>query len=174
MKRALSVVIASVSLIALTSTSDAKSKKMDAAKAAMVEAFKKAGTPGPGHKRLAMLVGNWKVKATVWPGPGAPPQRSTGKSSAKLILGKRFVQQTYRGTFMGKPFNGLGMVGFDNITGKYVSTWADSMSTTLMTSEGTIDEAGKVITYDARYSCPIINGPKKAKVIIRLLGKRST
>ena len=150
----------------------AKHKKgAAAAQAAMMEAFKKAGTPGAAHEVLHAMSGNWRVKATMWPAPGAPPQRSNGKAKAKMVLGKRFLRQTYRGTFMGKPFDGMALVGYDNIAKKYVSTWADSMSTTLMTSQGEADATRKVITYTTQYSCPIVNGPKQSKMVVRLVNK---
>ena len=40
---------------------------------------------------------------------------------------------------MGMPFTGHGMRGYDNVSGKYWSTWNDSMSTGMMVSEGTCD-----------------------------------
>ncbi len=43
---------------------------------------------------------------------------------------------------MGQPFTGYGMLGYDNTTGRYWTTWNDSMSTGLMVSEGTCDDAG--------------------------------
>ena len=30
---------------------------------------------------------------------------------------------------MGMPFEGIGRTGYDNVTGKYWSTWIDNMST---------------------------------------------
>ena len=43
---------------------------------------------------------------------------------------------------MGTPFTGHGMTGYDNVTGKYWSTWTDSMSTGIMVSEGSCDAEG--------------------------------
>src|SRR6266436_3027817 len=61
-------------------------------------------------------------------------------------------------TMMGAPFTGHGMTGFDNVTGKYWSTWNDSMSTGVMLSEGTCD-AQKVCTFTGTWNDPIKKGP---------------
>jgi hypothetical protein len=46
------------------------------------------------------------------------------------------VQQVYRGTAMGMPFEGIGYTGYDNVQRKYVGSWMDVMSTGMMTSVG--------------------------------------
>jgi hypothetical protein len=56
---------------------------------------------------------------------------------------------------MGMPFTGHGMTGYDNVTGKYWSTWMDSMSTGLMVSEGSCDDGGKNCTFTGSYNDPI-------------------
>jgi len=55
--------------------------------------------------------------------------------------GPAFFRQTRIGLY-GQPFTGRGMSGYDNVTGKYWSTWNDSMSTGIMLSEGDCDADG--------------------------------
>src|SRR5262245_25443356 len=76
---------------------------------AMMEAFQKAATPGPNHKMLEMMVGEWTFTNKMWMDPAAPPQESTGTSSYKSILGGRYVEHTHHGTMMGMPFEGRGV-----------------------------------------------------------------
>ena len=45
-----------------------------------------------------------------------------------------------------RPFVGHGTTGFDPATGKYVGTWIDSWSPTVMHLEGSCDASGKVLT----------------------------
>ena len=108
---------------------------------AMMEAWAKVATPGDAHKWLEPVVGTWNAKITMWMAPGAPPQESTGTSENKWVLGGRFVEQRYEGSFMGQTFSGLGYTGYDNYKKKYVGTWMDTMGTMIMTSQG--DAAGK-------------------------------
>ena len=67
-----------------------------------------AAAPGEKHKLLKQMVGRWDIASKFWMAPDAPPMESKGSSSIKLVLGGRFVQQDYRGAFMGIKFQGLG------------------------------------------------------------------
>ena len=47
---------------------------------------------------------------------------------------------------MGQPFQGHGVTGYDPVKKKYVGTWIDSMSPSLMMLEGSFDKASRVLT----------------------------
>ena len=136
-------------------------KKAKAAKAgppdekAMMEAMAKAGTPGEAHKKLEPMVGTFDTKVKMWMDPSKPAEESSGKTESKWVLGNRFVQENYEGTFMGQPFSGMGYWGYDNITKKYTGTWMDSMGTAMMNSTGKVDASGKVMTYTAMMNDPM-------------------
>ncbi len=114
---------------------------------AMMEAMTKAMTPGENHKLLASLEGNWTFATRVWTDPTAPPTESTGTATYESIMGGRFVRSTAKGEMMGMPFEGAGMDGFDNLTGKFVSTWIDNFGTGIATFSGRYDPATRTITY---------------------------
>src|SRR5216683_6542372 len=103
---------------------------------AMMEMMQKAATPGEAHKKLDAMVGTFDTKVMMWMDPSKPPEESTGVSENKWVLGDRYVEMRYTGTFMGQPFSGLGYQGYDNVTGNYVGTWMDTASTGMMTSSG--------------------------------------
>ena len=153
------VLALAMAILASVAMGDEKAKK--AAKAApmdekaAMEAMMKAGTPGEPHKKLEPMVGTFDTKAKMWMDPSKPPEESTGKAEHKWVLGGRFVQQNYEGTFMGQPFSGMGYAGYDNITKKYTGTWMDSMGTAMMNSTGKADATGKVLTYTAMMNDPI-------------------
>ena len=63
----------------------------------------------------------------------------------QLILGGRYLEQRFKGTFMNQPFEGVGYTGYDNQKGVYQSVWLDNTSTWMMVSEGNMDEASKTI-----------------------------
>jgi len=111
----------------------------------MAEAMKMM-EPGPHHAHLAKLVGNWKATAKIWMQPGAPPAESEGKMTITSILGGRYFRSDYEGTFMGQPFKGMGVDGYDNMKQMHVGTWVDTMGTAIMTYEGQCSEDHKVLT----------------------------
>src|SRR5262249_163646 len=65
------------------------------------------------------------------------------------------------------PFTGHGMTGFENVWGKYWSTWTDSMSTGLMVSEGTCDSSAKTCSFTGSWNDAVKKGPVKARMTSR-------
>lgn len=63
-----------------------------------------------------------------------------------VAFGGLWLTDDFTGDVMGMPFQGRGTTGFDPRKGKYVGTWIDSMSPTMMVLEGEYDAAGKVLT----------------------------
>ncbi len=123
----------------------------------IAEKWRELGTPGAAHEVLDGRAGKWNVEVKMFePGTTAssstPAQTTTGKSEAKWVLDGRFVQENVTGEWMGQSFQGLGMIGYDNLKQKYVSSWCDNLSTTLMTAEGTYDAATKTFTFTGE--CP--------------------
>ena len=73
---------------------------------------------------------------------------------------------------MGKPFHGISLTGYDNVRQKYRSVWVDDMSTTMVTSEGDADTAGKVFTFGGDYACARTGEKhKKSTLIHRIISK---
>ena len=123
---------------------DQKKSEADMQKA-MMEAWMKASTPGEAHKKLDGMVGTWDVTVKSWMAPGQPPMESTGTAVNAWILGGRWMEEKFTGTFMGMPFEGRGFTGYDNIKKQYVGTWMDNMSTAVMVSSG---KGGSGNTYE--------------------------
>lgn len=121
---------------------------------AMMDMMMKIATPGPGHKKLDVLVGTWHAKSTMWMDPSKPPVISEGTSVQRWVLGGRFLEQTMESTFMGQPFSGLGFTAYDNYKKKYISTWMDTMGTMIMMASGNFDATGKVLTTSGRMDDP--------------------
>ena len=111
-------------------------KEMSAEEKAMMDAWQKYATQSEGHKMLNHMVGTFDAKVTSFMQPGAPPAVSTGVSENKWVLGGRYIEQTFTGSFMGMPFQGIGYTGYDNAKKQYFGTWMDNMSTGVMTSTG--------------------------------------
>ncbi len=135
---------------------------------AMMEVYKKLAVPGAPHKLLARMVGSWITKTKSWMEPNKPPMETTGTCEQKMLLDGRFLQQEYTGDMMGSTFTGINLIGYDNHTKKYVSTWIDSMSTGIYVFEGTASGDGKTITQASRYDDPV-RGPMIWRSVTKIL-----
>jgi hypothetical protein len=142
-------------------TKPAAAPDMSAEQKAMMEAYKKAGTPGAPHERLAKEAGDYELSVTSWDAPGAPPISDKGTASRKMVLDGRVMVEMMQGTNHGQPFSGHGMQGYDNVTGKYWATWNDSMSTGVMVSSGDCDEQA-ACTFTGSWNDPVSKKPMTA------------
>ena len=135
---------------------------------AMMDAYKKLATPGEPHKLLGTMVGSWTTKSKSWMEPSQPPIESNMACEETMLLDGRFLQEVCTGEFVGQPFTGIGMTGYDNHTKKYVSTWMDSMGTGIMFMEGMASADGKTITQKGGYQDPI-EGRIKLRAVTKLV-----
>jgi len=124
----------------------------------IMQIYQKVGTPAEPHKLLAKLEGSWTTRSKGWVEPDKPPMESSGTCEQKMILGGRYLQQVYTGDMMGTPYTGISIMGYNNHTKKFESTWVDTMSTGIYKFEGTAGRNGKVITQECRYDDPV-RGP---------------
>jgi hypothetical protein len=96
--------------------------------------------PTAEHQKLHANAGTWDA-VIDWMG-----QKSAGVSENKVTLGGFWLVDHFTGDFGGQKFAGHGYTGYDPSKGKYVGTWFDSMSPSMMVLEGSYDAAGKVLT----------------------------
>ncbi len=90
----------------------------------------------------------------------------TGTATRTMGLDGRVLMEHVKASMMDMPFTGQGMTGYDNVSGKYWSTWTDSMSTGLMVSEGTCD-AEKACSFTGSWNDPIRKGPVTMRMTTR-------
>jgi len=120
----------------------------------MMKKMMEAATPGPMHKRLEAFVGKWDVKTSMYMDPTKPPVVSSGSAEFTSSLGGRYIKEEFAGEMMGKPMNGIGFNGYDNLRKKYTMFWIDDMGTVMSTGDGNVDESGKVMTYYGKMDEP--------------------
>jgi len=144
----------------------AKEPQMTPEQKAEMEAYTKAGTPGPQHKAMAATAGTYELKIKSWQDPNSPPMEDTGTATRSMALDGRVMVEQVSSTMMGQPWSGHGMQGYDNTTGKYWSTWNDSMSTGLMVSEGTCD-AKQSCTFAGSWTDPVKKTLVKSRMTTR-------
>jgi Protein of unknown function (DUF1579) len=110
--------------------------------AAMMKAWMDFATPGEAHNEFAKLVGDWTTE--MEDESSGEKMIIKGEASFKTIMDGRYLVQDYTSEFMGQPFKGMGMSGYDNLRKVYIDTWVDNMGTSIMYSEGTV-ENGKLV-----------------------------
>jgi hypothetical protein len=146
--------------------------EMSAEEKAKMEAWEKARAVGEQHKLLAdYMAGQWEFTNKMWMEPGADPMESKGTCTSRMILGGRFIETSHKGDFMGEPFEGIGITGYDNMKKKYIGTWVDNMGTCIISVEGSYDAGSKTFTYTCSFDCPFEQSPVKVREVIRLVDK---
>ncbi len=113
------------------------------------------------HKFFESLTGTWNAKVELWMEPNTEPEVSEGTSEGKIIMGGRFLEQTYNGTAMGQPFEGRGIIGYDNMKKEYTTIWFDNMATGIMTGSGQYNPQSKILITEGSMSCPMTQQSKR-------------
>ncbi|MBL4591633.1 MAG: DUF1579 domain-containing protein [Phycisphaerales bacterium] len=126
----------------------------------MMAGMKRLATPNEFHQALEIMVGNWSAKTSFIMDPSAPPMEGEGKMSVKWVLGGRYVHSSFTMDFMGEPFEGIGYTGYDIAHEQYVSTWMDTMSTTIFHMKGG-EEAGDALVLYGISTTPAGDHPTK-------------
>lgn len=145
---------------------DQKKPQMSPEQKAEMEAYKKSGTPGAPHRALAATAGTYDLTIKSWHDAGGPTQEEKGTATRTMMLGGRVLVENVKSSMMGTAYTGHGMQGYDNVTGKYWSTWSDSMSTGLMVSEGSCD-AKNACSFTGSWNDPITKASVKARMTTR-------
>jgi len=115
--------------------------------AAMYAAAAKFTQPGEKHKKLEAYLGRWDVESLVSMGPGNEMKSAMTAEFAWQIPG-RFLKLESRGSLMGMPYQGFGLLGYDNFKQAFVSTWIDNMNTYKLDAQGNLAQDGTtLITY---------------------------
>lgn len=134
----------------------------------MMEAYMKMSALNENHEHLKNFVGEWEVSTKGWWYPGAEPAASQGTSKGEMIMGGRFLKMHFIGTMFGQPFEGLQIIGYDNLKKKYVTFWIDNTSTAFFLMSGTRDKEKNVTTEAGEWPDPISGGTIKVRDVTEL------
>lgn len=137
----------------------------------MMKKWKAYATPGPNHKYLASFAGQWDAAVKMWEKPGAPPVTSKQEMTGKMIFGGRYYVYAVKGNYMGMPFEGKSITGYDNFKKKFISMWIDNFGTGIYMTEGTLDETGKIRTETALWPDIFTGGKTKVKMVTKSVDK---
>lgn len=139
-----------------------------AAAGAAEDACAAAAGIGPEHQTLKAFEGSWKAAVSFWMHQGAAPIHAEGTMVNEWILGGRFLQQRYSSTFMGSPFSGQGLFGYNSVDRRYEGLWADTMSTAMMIETGRYDASLRTFTMQGEVTEPASRKVMKKKTVITI------
>jgi len=148
---------------------DTPAPAMSPEEKAAMDKMIEAGTPGEPHKFLVQFVGMWQAVVKVWHAAGQQPDISEGISLHRMVMGGRYLQQTFKSTFMDAPFEGMGFMGYNNVLKKYEGVWMDNMSTAIMTSEGSLSADGKSLKSVSTYSDCQTGKEKTSRDVLKMV-----
>lgn len=125
--------------------------------------------PTAEHAILEQLAGEWDATMKM-DFPGVQP--SKGTMSTKLGMNGLWLVGDYKtDNFMGSPFTGHALTGYDPEKGKYVGTWIDSMTMALGVQEGTYDAATKTLTMESKGLDPMSGEEVTMKMVTKVQDK---
>ena len=160
MKKTFSLLLAGMLAVA------AHAQQMD--QAAMMKAWQAFMTPGDIHKMLAKSDGKWTTETTLWEDPSKPPTKSAGTCMNMMVLGGRYQESVFKGTMMNQPFEGRGLLAYDNGKKVFVNTWVDNMGTGITKLEGKWDDATKSITFTGKTTDPLTGQDSPMKEVFTI------
>ena len=119
-------------------------------------------TPGAPHKDLARMEGKWTATITMFM-EGA--QTSEGTYEGEMVLGGRYLMGRYKNTYMGQPYEGLSLDGYDNGKQQYFSMWLDSLGTGYYLAHGTASADGKVVNHQGTMTMGPMEIPSRSETV---------
>ena len=130
-------------------------------------AAQEAASPKPSteHAWLQPLEGEWSGAGEGLAAPDQPPVKTKGAATGRS-LGGFWILLECRGDVAGAPFTGLLTLGYDAAKKKYVGSWVDSMTATQWRYEGSLDEAGKLLTLETEGLSPLTGKLEKFRETI--------
>lgn len=135
--------LASLAAVALAAPPAKKVGKSPATEAQMAEMMKRSSAGGA-QEKLKAMEGRWSAVQKTWLEPGQPTV-GEGTCENKLVQKGRFLEQRYKGTLMGRAYEGFGLIGYDNPNAAYTMLWVDSITTAMVTGHASVDSVSQEI-----------------------------
>jgi hypothetical protein len=88
-----------------------------------------------------------------------------------IARGTRRRQIEWSGEIPGMgAYHGMGLNGYDNAAGQYVSMFIDNHSTAIVHGTGKLSGDGNVMTWTYQYTCPVTKKPTTLRQIETMRG----
>jgi len=121
---------------------------------AMMKAWTEFMTPGEMHKWMAKSVGTWTGDVNTYMDP-ANPTKSKTTATFKMIYNGLYQVGEFSGDMMGAPFQGQGILAYDNAKKQFVNTWIDNMGSGVIYMTGQYDEKAKTLHLKGTQTDPL-------------------
>ena len=130
------------------------------------------GQPGPAHKRLNKLIGQWRMAIKIWNGPkDTEPLSLSGTLERRWILKGRFIEERskelaeqtlrlseFRGrrpvTKRGEIYESVGYLGYDRLAGIFEHILIHDDSTRMYYRRGRFDPSREAIVLTGSWTDP--------------------
>lgn len=122
--------------------------------AAMMKAWTDYMTPGEMHKWMAQSSGTWTGDINTYMDP-ASPTKSKASATVKMMYNGLYQVSDYTGNMMGQPFEGHGILAYDNAKQQFVNTWIDNMGSGVVYMTGQYDPKTKTLHLKGTQSDPM-------------------
>jgi hypothetical protein len=133
---------------------DAAGKPSAGSDTALANRYIRAAEIGDEHKWLAGLQGKWKTLTTQRITPTATAMESTGTSEFQVFMDGRFLLENNKSGGGAGVSQGMGIIGFNNLTRKFERVWFDTHSTAMVKSEGDYDKDHDEIRWTDQWCDP--------------------
>lgn len=127
--------------------------------------------PQSEHAWLEQLVGDWNVESECQMGPDAPPEKSTGKMTCRMLGGLWLVAEGEGPGPEGETVRSLLTLGYHPEKGQYQGTFICSMMNYLWPYSGNVDASGKVLPLDSEGPTFAGEGTAKYRDTIEIVDK---
>lgn len=125
--------------------------------------------PGPEHRWLERMVGEWTCESECSMGPDQPPMTTRGTEVVRSLGGLWMVNEMEMPGPDGAPMHSVMTLGFDPAKGRFVGSFIASCMTHMWPYNGTLDASGKVLTLDSEGPAFSGEGMSKYQDIVELL-----
>lgn len=162
------IVVSEPAAVARLHEAERRGRQEIRASQSVLDTLRELAVPGEHHEHLARLTGAWEASGSYWL-PSGERVDSHASIEAALILDGLFLETRIVTEIDGETYEARGLDGYDDVTGRYVGVYVDSLRTFVLELTGTCREDGRVRTMVTEFIDPVWGRPLKNRVVITLL-----
>ena len=146
----------------------ASQSETDLTDQALRQAAKQAASISVFHKKIRKIKGKYDEAIKWWRAPGAAPDESSAWANTDWEVEGRFMIQRIEGRWLGSPFKGIAILGYDNATEEFTAVWMDNLGSNMMFSRGKAYESCETITMRGQHLDIITGETVQATTLLQM------
>lgn len=119
----------------------------------MMRLYEEKNRTGEHHKWIEKSAGTWDVEMKFWMDPTGDPIESEGTEKNQMMFDGRYLKSEFSGDWMGEPFHGFSLMGYNNAESRYESTWIDNSGTAILFTTG--ERRGDTLVFEGESKDPV-------------------